>query len=122
VGTDAERRLWARLRNRQLSGEKFVRQYPVGPYFVDFACREKMLVVELDGGQHSGSRRDDARTAYLNAVGYAVLRFWNNEALANTEGVLAAILQTMISNPSPDWRYSPATLSQKGRGDLAGRL
>ncbi|MDR3499005.1 MAG: endonuclease domain-containing protein [Parvibaculum sp.] len=102
--TDAERRLWSRLRNRGLSGFKFKRQIPIGPYIVDFLCEEAMLVVELDGGQHDErADRDALRTRYLEAQGYRVIRFWNNEALANTEGMLAMILGALGGErPSPN--------------------
>jgi very-short-patch-repair endonuclease len=112
----AESRLWYVLRNRGLGGQKFVRQLAVGPYIADFVCREIGLVVEIDGGQHATSRADDGRTAYLNAQGYAVLRFWNNEVLANRDGVLSAILRVIEGSPSPDLRYASATLSPMGRG------
>ena len=114
--TDAEHVLWHLLRNRQMEGRKFVRQYPIPPYFADFACREAMLVVELDGGQHDESARDQIRTAYLNAKGYSVLRFWNNELLTNREGCWLAIHSVLTGNPSPDLRFAPATLSPEGRG------
>ncbi|MFC3704376.1 endonuclease domain-containing protein [Devosia honganensis] len=112
----AENRLWYVLRNRGLSGHKFVRQFPVGPYIADFACREAALIVELDGGQHAGNAADDVRTAFLNGEGYSVLRFWNNEVLANRDGVLSTILRVIALAPSPDLRFAPATLSPMGRG------
>jgi very-short-patch-repair endonuclease len=90
--TEAERRLWARLRGRKLGGFKFRRQRPVGPFVADFVCHEAALVVELDGGQHAERAADDeARSRYLAQRGYRVLRFWNHEALADTEAVLRAI-------------------------------
>lgn len=115
-GTDAEARLWSLLRSRGLAGHKFVRQLPIGPYFADFACRELALIVEVDGGQHADSQRDETRTRFLNAEGYSVLRFWNNEVLENPEGVYTAIALTLAGNPSPDWRFAPADLSPEGRG------
>ena len=92
--TNAERALWASLRNRQLEGDRFRRQHPIGPYIVDFVDLEAKLVVELDGGQHNEDRvteKDEARTAWLESEGYQVLRFWNNDVLANLEGVLEKI-------------------------------
>jgi very-short-patch-repair endonuclease len=90
--TDAERRLWQSLRNRRLNGAKFRRQMAIGPFFVDFACVASRLAIEIDGGQHAERvAQDERRTAYITAQGYRVLRFWNNEVLRNTEGVLAAI-------------------------------
>ena len=89
--TDAERRLWRRLSRRQLEGFKFSRQMPVGPFICDFFCRERKLIVELDGGQHANSAGDAIRTAFLEAEGYRVIRFWNNEVLGNMDGVRTAI-------------------------------
>ena len=111
--TDAERRLWARLRDRRLLGVKFTRQMPIGPYVVDFCCRERKLIVELDGGQHSTrADYDSGRTAFLHALGYRALRFWDNDALANTDGVLQHIAEAMsAARPSP--RPSP----QRGEGE-----
>ena len=94
--TDAEHRLWARLRNRQVEGAKFVTQFPIGPHVADFACRDSRLVIELDGGQHAESPTDAARTALIEAHGYTVIRFWNNDVLANTDGVLEEIRQALL--------------------------
>ena len=117
--TDAEHVIWQMLRNRQIDGKKFVRQYPIGPYVADFACRDEMLVVELDGGQHAESASDEKRTAYLNTHGYSVLRFWNNDVLGNREGCWLTIQAVLRGNPSPDLRFAPATLSPEGRGKAA---
>jgi very-short-patch-repair endonuclease len=93
--------LWARLRDRRLLGAKFARQVPVGPYVVDFCCRERKLVVELDGGQHTlRAAYDAARTVTIVALGYRVLRFWDHEALGNTDGVLTRIAQA-LGTPHP---------------------
>ncbi|KRD34158.1 hypothetical protein ASE35_10505 [Lysobacter sp. Root916] len=89
--TDAECRLWFHLRNRALMGCKFHRQHPIGPYVADFACIERGLIVEADGGQHADSGADRARTRFLASRGYRVLRFWNNDVLARTEAVLEQI-------------------------------
>ena len=90
--TDAERRLWSSLRRNQLDGHHFRRQRPIGPFIVDFVCMAKCLIVEVDGGQHADRAGEDAsRTAYLENNGYRVLRFWNNDVLVNTEGVLEVI-------------------------------
>jgi very-short-patch-repair endonuclease len=89
--TDAERRLWMRLRRHQL-GVQFRRQHPIGPYIVDFCCVERMMVVELDGGQHEDQRAlDEARTQWLAEQGFRLLRFSDREALMETETVLAEI-------------------------------
>jgi ATP-dependent helicase HrpA/adenine-specific DNA-methyltransferase len=90
--TDAERALWSRLRNRQLDDHKFRRQVPIGPYVVDFVCFEQKLIIEIDGGQHAENIEQDlSRTEWLEQEGYRVIRFWNNEVLGNTDGVLQAI-------------------------------
>jgi len=93
--TDAEKRLWSRLRNRQLAGMKFKRQVPLDRYIVDFASSEAKLVVELDGSQHAENGRDAVRTRALENMGYFVLRFWNNDVLTNTDGVLEEIARTV---------------------------
>ena len=93
--SDAEIRLWAALRNRQLGGYRFRRQHPIGPFIADFACVEHRLVVEADGGQHNGCTADGRRTDWLADRGWRVLRFWNNDILANTPGVLEAILAAL---------------------------
>jgi very-short-patch-repair endonuclease len=106
--TEAERRLWSRLRSSGL-GVRFVRQRPIGPYIADFACRAARLIVELDGGQH-GTDYDQRRDSYLASKGWRVIRFWNPDVLSNTEGVLEMIRlalidqQRIISEPSPSRR------------------
>ncbi len=94
--TDAERRLWSRLRRRDLMRFYFRRQVPLGPYVVDFVCKRQRVVVELDVGQHSSRKDYDARrTKHLNRMGYEVLRFWNNDVLKNMDGVLESILTAL---------------------------
>ena len=115
--TDAERKLWSKLRDRQLLGFKFVRQQPVGPYIADFACREADLIVELDGGQHAESERDAVRTAELIHHGYQVMRFWNNDVLTNLEGTLQTLAEHLNKAPSPGLRLAKPDLSPKGRGE-----
>ena len=102
--TPAERRLWQYLRSRSLGGYKFVRQEPIGQYVVDFVCREKRLVVEVDGGQHAESRRDAVRDRWLAQHHYRVLRFWNNEVLEYIEGVWEMIFAaaSAAAPPHPD--------------------
>src|SRR6516225_5888406 len=90
--TDAETKLWFALRDRRLGGFKFVRQEAIGSFIVDFASREKRLIIEVDGGQHADNPRDLTRDAALRAEGYQVLRFWNSEILTNEDGVLTVIL------------------------------
>jgi very-short-patch-repair endonuclease len=89
--TEAETALWRVLRSRQLVGAKFRRQQPLGPYIVDFVDFGHRVVVEADGGQHSENARDEARDAWLTQQGFRVLRFWNNDILANPQGVLETI-------------------------------
>jgi very-short-patch-repair endonuclease len=103
--TDAERVLWFRLRDRRLNGLKFKRQVPIDKYIADFLCTEAHLIIELDGGQHA-TRDETNRTAILEAMSYLVLRFWNNDVLSNTDGVLEEILNAINHRaqepPHPD--------------------
>jgi len=95
--TDAERRLWSKLRRKQLDGFRFRRQSPIGSYYVDFICLEKRLAVEIDGGQHAIQQDADAkRTRWLEGEGYRVIRFWNNDVLGNLDGVLESIRRALI--------------------------
>jgi very-short-patch-repair endonuclease len=94
----AERIVWRHLRNRRLGGWKFVRQDPIGPYFADFVCREKMLVVEIDGATHSTDveiASDARRTAFLEAQGFRVMRFINAQIYENADGALEEILRVL---------------------------
>lgn len=110
--TDMEKKLWKYLRNRQLENCKFYRQYSIPPYFVDFICRDKKLIIEVDGGQHADRfQQDRKRTGHLEKKGYRVIRFWNNEVMDNIEGILHKILREL------DAPLTPA-LSLKGEGDF----
>ena len=92
--TEAERKLWGRLRNRQLENTKFVKQFAIGPYVADFCSLERRIIIEIDGGQHARQTdADDRRSRWLGDRGFIVIRFWNNEVLQNPEGVLARISQ-----------------------------
>ena len=91
--TDAEKKLWRRLRDRRMQGLKFRRQSPIGPYIVDFLCVAHRLIVEADRSQHAESGRDTFRDAWLNQQGFRVLRFWNHDVLTNTDGVLATVAE-----------------------------
>jgi len=94
--TEAERKLWSHLRNRQLLNHKFRRQHPIGKYVVDFVCIEKQLIIELDGGQHMERKsEDEERTKFLETQGYRVLRFWNDQVLKETVSVLEVILKAL---------------------------
>ena len=115
--TPAERRLWRYLHSRSLGGFKFVRQQPLGPYVVDFICREKRLVVEVDGGQHAENERDARRDEWLLKHRYRILRFWNNEVLGNIEGVWDTIFAAASAAAPPH----PDPLPARGeRENLAG--
>ena len=101
ASTEPERRLWYRLRDRRFAGHKFRRQYAIGDYVVDFVCLDRRLVIELDGGQHAEQVEADARrTAYLVTKGFRVVRFWNDEVMAQFEQVLA-VIQAELASPSP---------------------
>ena len=101
--TDAERFLWRHLRGGQLNGYKFRRQEQVGTFIVDFVCFEKRLIVEADGGHHATQRdKDEERTAWLKSRGFRVLRFWNNEILTNSEGVMERIREYLDFPSLPD--------------------
>lgn len=97
--TDVEKKLWNKLKTKQLENYKFRRQHPVGTYITDFTCVEKKLIIELDGGQHSENiDHDNKRTEFLNEAGFEVLRFWNFEVNENLEGVLQVILGHLENN------------------------
>ncbi len=101
--TEAEKRLWSHLRAKQL-GVQFTREFQIGNYMVDLACRRARLVIELDGGQHAESEADIERTREIEAHGYLVIRFWNNEVLSNTDGVLTVIAEHLaIARNRSDW-------------------
>ena len=102
--TEAVAKLWSMLRGQRLGGLKFKRQEQLGDYIVDFVCFGSCLIVEADGSQHAENAQDAARDCWLEAQGFRVLRFWNNDILGNPEGVARAILdkaQPPLPNPSP---------------------
>jgi very-short-patch-repair endonuclease len=99
--TEAEYKLWTRLRARQLE-VKFRRQHPIGPFIVDFCCLERRLIIELDGGQHAAQvKADERRSALLERKGYRVLRFWDNQVMAEIEAVIEQ-LAVVLRSPHPD--------------------
>ena len=109
--TDAERKLWAHLSARKIAGVRFNRQFPIGPFICDFVSRTAKLVIEVDGGQHAVDvAKDEARTAYLEARGYRVIRFWNNDVMERIEGVVNEIERVLETCPPP-------TPPMNGRGD-----
>jgi very-short-patch-repair endonuclease len=119
--TDAERRLWSALRDRRLRGYRFRRQHSIGNFIVDFACTKHRLIVEADGGQHVENEDDRRRTIWLEDEGWRLLRFWNNDILVNTEGVVLAILQELSLRQTltlPSLRDGSLPLPHYGRGAL----
>ena len=103
--TDAERRLWSRLRRRQMAGFKFRRQHQVGLYICDFACVEAGVAIELDGSQHvEQAAYDLRRDAFLRAAGFRVLRFWNGDVLVRTDDVVETIYEALY-RPELDGRF-----------------
>ena len=121
--TDAERALWRVLRAKRLCEWKFRRQVRIDPYIVDFACFSARVIVEADGSQHVESAADQRRDAFLEAQGFRVLRFWNNDVLTNREGVLTAVLaalETPLPNPSPARGEGLRTATHRFSSPLAG--
>ena len=115
--TDAEHKLWHHLRNRQINGIKFRRQYPIAGYVADFAAPSIRLVVELDSGQHLlQTKYDRQRTDRVACNGYQVLRFWNDDVLLRTEQVLSEILRMIDATPP---QPSPAFAGEGAKGDEA---
>ncbi|MGF1627351.1 MAG: endonuclease domain-containing protein [Alphaproteobacteria bacterium] len=125
--TQAEKRLWLHLRGRRLAGFRFSKQAPIGRYVADFVCLSERLVVEVDGGGHTRkARSDQARDRWLEASGYRIVRFWNNDVLGNIDGVLTVILSALdagagpLPNPPPDRgreRRPPAAPPSSGPGE-----
>jgi very-short-patch-repair endonuclease len=102
--TDVERLLWSRLRAGRFEGMKFRRQHPIGQYIVDFVCLERKLIIELDGGHHAlpeEIQKDKQRNDWLEDEGYTIVRFWDNDVLMNTSGVLEVIRERLHKTPSP---------------------
>jgi very-short-patch-repair endonuclease len=116
--TDAERKLWWHLRRLPIEHSHFRRQATIGPYFADFACHERRLVIEVDGAQHNRPEnvaRDAERSAYLRAQSYRVLRFWNNDVLNNIDSVMEAILAA-----TREYNVSPPPLPPPHRAKMRG--
>lgn len=92
--TNQERKIWSILKNRNFYGFRFLRQFQIGNYIVDFVCRSKKIIIEIDGGQHNHEddiEYDKNRTKYMNLLGYKVIRFWNNDIDKNIEGVYSKL-------------------------------
>lgn len=95
--TPAERILWRRLRDQQVAGYKFRRQHAIGHYIVDFCCSSLKLIVEIDADSHAdGMKQDAERTAFLERLGYRVIRFTNADVHRNLRAVLDAILEVCM--------------------------
>jgi very-short-patch-repair endonuclease len=117
--TDAEQKLWYHLRAHRFMGRKFKRQKPIGRYVVDFICLEEKLIIELDGGQHAENQEyDQERDAWLRGQGYTVLRFWNNELMNETEGVLERIRLVIFREATCSETLSPSPSPTSVRGDV----
>ena len=113
--TPSEHRLWQILRAKRLAGHKFKRQLVIDHYIADFACIGHRLIVEADGGRHSVSEYDEKRDAYLQAQGFRILRFWNNEIFNNEEGVLTSIFDALTA-PLPARAAHESPSPAEGRG------
>ena len=92
--TDAEKKIWSKLRKKQIQDLKFYRQFGIGKYIVDFYCPEKKLTIEIDGSQHT-ENIDKEKTDYLKQNGILILRFWNNEVFENLEGIMDKIIDAI---------------------------
>jgi very-short-patch-repair endonuclease len=111
--TSAELKLWAQLRRRGLGGHRFNRQFAIGPYVVDFVCRERAFVVEVDGATHgdvSDIKYDEKRTAFLMSQGFAIYRVGNNDIYENLAGVLEGLLSALQKAECKFQRKTPIAL------------
>ena len=116
--TDAEKRLWGMLRAHRFARFKFKRQQIIDFYIVDFVCLSERLIIEADGSQHADNKDDERRADYLQKQGFRVLRFWNNQVLAETEAV-AEPIYSALNNPHPPTarRWAPPSpLQGEGLG------
>ena len=106
TSTDAERKLWGILRNRQFGDRKFRRQVPIGKYIVDFICHDAKLIIEVDGGHHQEQAGyDEKRSKWLVGEGFRVLRFWNNQVLTEVESVQESILAELELSDVSDYSH-----------------
>jgi very-short-patch-repair endonuclease len=109
ASTEAERKLWGKLRDRRLADAKFVRQATIDRCFADFVRRESKLIVEIDGSQHAESRYDEERDGFLLSQGYSILRFWNAEVMKSFDNVCETILAALTGRLEPFERYKTPT-------------
>jgi very-short-patch-repair endonuclease len=117
--TPAEERLWTMLRDRRLAAFKFRRQVLIPPYIADFVCLERRLIIEADGSQHAESDYDVRRDAFLRGNRFEVLRFWNNDVLANAQGVFEAIFAALATpHPARLTASRPSPAGGEGLGDI----
>ena len=115
--TDAESLLWYVLRGRRRCGLKFRRQYPIEPWIVDFACSERLLIVELDGAYHEATLEADARReSDLCRKGWDVIRFTNDDVLSDVEAVAVAIARHLGLTPALAGPPHPNPLPQTNHG------
>ena len=120
---DADKRLWSRLRAHRMDGRKFRRQHAIGSYIVDFVCLPSRLIIEVDGDSHGNDLRealDSKRTAYLEKLGFRVLRFWNEYVLTDIDNVTETIFEALNANPRPAPQPSPLRGEGALRSDLSG--
>ncbi|RWN69859.1 MAG: endonuclease domain-containing protein [Mesorhizobium sp.] len=110
AGNQAVALLWLELKARKLGGYHFTRQFSIGPFFADFACREKWLVVEVDGHQHAGSSYDRRRDDFMRAQGYSILRVWNHDVLKHRTSVCETILAALDGRLAEDIAVSDLRL------------
>ncbi|WP_260598830.1 endonuclease domain-containing protein [Sphingomonas endolithica] len=109
IMTQPEREIWTALRGKRFENTKFVRQVVIGPYIADFVARSDKLILEIDGDTHTDAEQDTRRTSWLEAQGYRIIRFNNNDVMHNMESVLETLALALAAAPLP-------TLSPKGRG------
>ncbi|OAP38151.1 hypothetical protein AU381_21395 [Sinorhizobium glycinis] len=114
---DAESILWSELRDRRLNGFKFVRQYPIGAYFADFACRDARLVIEVDGSQDAASGKDSVRDRYMLLNGWSVARFWNTHIFHDRASVLETIVAILDRRLTAEVRGVDLTFIPAGGRD-----
>jgi very-short-patch-repair endonuclease len=116
--TDAERKLWSKLRRKQLGGFLFYRQKVIGRYIVDFYCHHARLVIEVDGGQHytdAGIQKDSRRDSFLDSLGLHVLRYNDLDVLKNCEGVVSNIMEYLLKVKNNDLPPKKWTRGKEGQ-------